>query len=583
MEIARHLIEKGMLIMLSKEDMLLFEQKFSDLNLITTGLVLFYYLLFGLFGNIHMADELYVVSGFAVLSLVDFILTKFYSVNLNTDIPKRILKYIMLLLLGWATLFTENIWYSTVLLIALYFDISFQTLFLFDITEYFSRMSVLLYTCSPITLVYLIGLIFSEQNNFLFFIIVIVLSVIAMVIYSMIRWLSEFANIFFNKINNLNGIAATNKEENDSIKIQKNRLEQINEQLSIERFKLEQANETISKNNEEMKIQNTIVNAAAKALDINRLLECLTDASIMSMKLDLVSFLILCEDGEDSRFLYSSKYTRASSMGKGNLSLMENKEFAQTYINNGAVVEISRNANLEIDALTGTKIHSISITPIVINENSMGLYIFGSINENSFLNNDVFRNSLFNNITLAVNNALLYSQMRTMATKDGLTDIYNRRYFNSIYDSIIQRCIQNDSPLTVILFDIDKFKKINDTYGHIFGDEVIRYCGHTALQYAKKYNGLPVRYGGEEFIIVFPQKNTADAEGIMREMHAEIKQHKFNTEDTEIRINISIGIASYPENCENTNDLLNSADNAMYASKKNGRGRITIYNKDIMV
>lgn len=569
--------------MLSKEDMLLFEQKFSDLNLITTGLVLFYYLLFGLFGNIHMADELYVVSGFAVLSLVDFILTKFYSVNLNTDIPKRILKYIMLLLLGWATLFTENIWYSTVLLIALYFDISFQTLFLFDITEYFSRMSVLLYTCSPITLVYLIGLIFSEQNNFLFFIIVIVLSVIAMVIYSMIRWLSEFANIFFNKINNLNGIAATNKEENDSIKIQKNRLEQINEQLSIERFKLEQANETISKNNEEMKIQNTIVNAAAKALDINRLLECLTDASIMSMKLDLVSFLILCEDGEDSRFLYSSKYTRASSMGKGNLSLMENKEFAQTYINNGAVVEISRNANLEIDALTGTKIHSISITPIVINENSMGLYIFGSINENSFLNNDVFRNSLFNNITLAVNNALLYSQMRTMATKDGLTDIYNRRYFNSIYDSIIQRCIQNDSPLTVILFDIDKFKKINDTYGHIFGDEVIRYCGHTALQYAKKYNGLPVRYGGEEFIIVFPQKNTADAEGIMREMHAEIKQHKFNTEDTEIRINISIGIASYPENCENTNDLLNSADNAMYASKKNGRGRITIYNKDIMV
>lgn len=569
--------------MLSKEDMLLFEQKFSDLNLITTGLVLFYYLLFGLFGNIHMAGELYVVSGFAVLVLADFILTKFYSVNSNTDILKKILKYIMLLLLGWATLFTENIWYSTILLIVLYFDISFQTLFLFDITEYFSRMSVLLYTCSPITLVYLIGLIFSEQNNFMFFIIVIVLSVIAMVIYSMIRWLSEFANLFFNKINNLNGIAATNKEENDSIKIQKNRLEQINEQLSIERFKLEQANETISKNNEEMKIQNTIVNAAAKALDIKRLLECLTDASMISMKLDLVSFLILCEDGEDGRFLYCSKYTRASSMGKGNLSLMENKEFAQIYINNGAVVKINRNANLEIDALTGTKIHSISITPIVINENSMGLYIFGSINENSFLNNDVFWNSLFSNITLAVNNALLYSRMRTMATKDGLTDIYNRRYFNSIYDSIIQRCIQNDSPLTVILFDIDKFKKINDTYGHIFGDEVIRYCGHTALQYAKKYNGIPVRYGGEEFIIVFPQKNTADAEGIMREMHTEIKQHKFNTEDTEIRINISIGIASYPENCKNTNDLLNSADNAMYASKKNGRGRITIYNKDIMV
>ena len=224
----------------------------------------------------------------------------------------------------------------------------------------------------------------------------------------------------------------------------------------------------------------------------------------------------------------------------------------------------------------------MNLTPAVINENSMGLYLLGSINENAFLNNQNFLKSLFNHISLAINNAILYSRMHTMATKDGLTGIYNRRYFNSIYQSIIHRCTSNQSPLTIILFDIDKFKGINDTYGHIFGDKVIRYCGQTALRYGRKYNGLPGRYGGEEFIIVFPKKNTAVVNAVMEEMHTEIKTHIFNIEEKQISINISIGIASYPENCRNTDELLNAADSAMYVSKKNGRGRITLYNQDIM-
>lgn len=566
--------------MLSREDLLLFERKFSDINIITASMILIYYLLFIMFGNVHMIDEIYVAAGFAAAVLADFIFMHFLTVH--NDIFKKFLNYLMLLLLGWTVILTEPVLYSTIIIIAFYFSISFQSLFLFDITESFSRMSAMVFTCSPISLVFLINMIYSNQSNFMIFIIVIALCVVSIVIYNITCRFSEFAILFFNKINSLNGIAAVSKEKSDSIKIQKDKLEQINEQLSIERFKFKQANEIISKNNEEIKIQNTIVNAAAKALDIKKLLEYLTEATMVSMKLDFVSFLIVCNEEEDNRFEYSSKYTGTSNVGKINLKQIEISSFAETYIKNGAVVEISRDANQKVNELSGTKINSINITPVVINETSMGLYMLGSTNENAFLNNEAFLKSLFNHISLAINNAILYSRMRTMATKDGLTGIYNRRYFNSIYQSIIQRCIQNQSPLTIILFDIDKFKGINDTYGHIFGDEVIRYCGHAALQYAKKYNGLPVRYGGEEFIIVFPQKNTGEVETIMQEMHTEIKNHVFHTEEKSISINISIGIASYPENCKNTNDLLDAADNAMYASKKNGRGRITLYNKDIM-
>ena len=171
--------------------------------------------------------------------------------------------------------------------------------------------------------------------------------------------------------------------------------------------------------------------------------------------------------------------------------------------------------------------------------------------------------------------------MHTMAVKDALTGIYNRQYFNGIYSELKYGEFDKERILTVVLFDIDKFKKINDTYGHVFGDEVIRYCGHMALKYSKGTNSFAVRYGGEEFVMVFPDKTTKEVLEICQNMHNEIKSKTFSINEVEVHINISLGIASYPENCDTIDNLTNSADMAMYVSKKNGRGRITIYEKSM--
>lgn len=182
---------------------------------------------------------------------------------------------------------------------------------------------------------------------------------------------------------------------------------------------------------------------------------------------------------------------------------------------------------------------------------------------------------------MAFNNVILYSRMHTMAVKDALTGIYNRQYFNSIYNEFMKQCREHNRTITVVLFDIDKFKNINDTYGHVFGDEVISYCGKTAAQYTNLKENFAVRYGGEEFVMIFPDHNITKVFEICQNMHETIKQKVFDLKGEKIHINVSIGIASYPECCQNPEELVNLADKAMYYSKEHGRGRITVYSKEL--
>ena len=130
------------------------------------------------------------------------------------------------------------------------------------------------------------------------------------------------------------------------------------------------------------------------------------------------------------------------------------------------------------------------------------------------------------------------------------------------------------------MFDIDFFKDINDTYGHLAGDEVIKHIARIDAEYAENYGGSAVRYGGEEFVLVFKDKTVDEAYAILREMHSDIKNSVINFNGTYIRINVSIGLASYPETNADIHDVLDSADKALYYSKENGRGMIVVYGRE---
>lgn len=179
----------------------------------------------------------------------------------------------------------------------------------------------------------------------------------------------------------------------------------------------------------------------------------------------------------------------------------------------------------------------------------------------------------------------LCRQLEQLAIKDSLTGVYNRRYLTELFNEIsteVKNMKNNKFIMSVVLFDLDKFKRINDTYGHLFGDTVIKVCAKIAKNIASKNKGIISRYGGEEFVIIFPGKSVKETQDIVSNIMSEISNFQFMVNEKVVNVNISVGITSYPEITKEVGNLLKEVDWAMYYSKQNGRGIATVYSKEVL-
>ena len=158
---------------------------------------------------------------------------------------------------------------------------------------------------------------------------------------------------------------------------------------------------------------------------------------------------------------------------------------------------------------------------------------------------------------------------------DDLSGLYNRKYMNHYLNKL-----QSDKNRHVygFLLDINEFKAINDTYGHLAGDKVIKMVASIDDKFARAHGGFACRYGGEEFLLVLPGYDETQALPILEEMHKEIQTTIVQYDDKEIPVNVCIGLSTYPTICRDTNILVNRADKSMYYGKKHGRGRLVVDN-----
>jgi len=172
---------------------------------------------------------------------------------------------------------------------------------------------------------------------------------------------------------------------------------------------------------------------------------------------------------------------------------------------------------------------------------------------------------------IAIQNAHYFEQARRMAFVDGLTGVYNRRYFEQRILEELERAARYSGGLAVLMLDIDHFKRVNDEFGHLLGDEVLRQLSTILAQQLRKVD-VVCRYGGEEFSILVPQTTGEHAVGVAEKLRRVIED--WNFPGVPRPVTVSIGVADFPENGATRDELVKAADAALYAAKQAGRNRV---------
>jgi len=222
--------------------------------------------------------------------------------------------------------------------------------------------------------------------------------------------------------------------------------------------------------------------------------------------------------------------------------------------------------------------------PLVINNNIIGVMIFVDHVDVELNLNDLTTVGLISDqFTIVSEKLLLVDEIKELAIKDFLTGVYNRRHFMERFSQEFARCKRFYTPMTLVMADIDHFKKVNDTYGHLAGDAILVRIANIIEDNLRKID-VVARYGGEEFVMLLPYTNLSGALTAVRRIRNQIEKEEFIFGDQIVKITISYGISSFPDNSiMEEDDFILSADNALYGAKSMGRDCICQYTEDSIV
>lgn len=179
--------------------------------------------------------------------------------------------------------------------------------------------------------------------------------------------------------------------------------------------------------------------------------------------------------------------------------------------------------------------------------------------------------------SIVVENIRMHERIKEFAVADGLTGLYNHRYFQEQLEKEFSRARRYNLSLSLVMLDIDHFKDVNDTYGHQYGDVVLKAISGILKRSVRDID-LVARYGGEEFVMILPETQKKNSRIVAERIRAKVEEQVFKPGEDERRITVSIGISGYPDDGIKTRlDLIAKADAALYDAKNSGRNRVCLY------
>jgi diguanylate cyclase (GGDEF)-like protein len=172
---------------------------------------------------------------------------------------------------------------------------------------------------------------------------------------------------------------------------------------------------------------------------------------------------------------------------------------------------------------------------------------------------------------------LTYDKLHLEANTDGLTGCFNKMYFNNALDLEVKKSKVTGSPLSLVIFDLDHFKHLNDNYGHDAGDYVLKEMGALLRDNGIRKGDIFARYGGEEFVVLLPKTNLKQAFEIAERLRKLVEDFQFVYEAKRLPVTASIGVADYRKGVQTGTDLFKRADSAVYKSKEGGRNQVNFF------
>lgn len=266
--------------------------------------------------------------------------------------------------------------------------------------------------------------------------------------------------------------------------------------------------------------------------------------------------------------------TTRASHGLKNIAELENNDCVGAALRSGQRQLVRLPAGIELNGvLAEFRPSEVLVDPVMYKSVPIGVIVLATgeaFGEDALHRLGLLRQAL----ALGLNNVLAHDRLQRLAALDPLTGIYNRRFGMARLREEFSRAVRDDSPLGVVLVDLDHFKSVNDTYGHLVGDRVLVHLVKLARSVMREGDVL-VRYGGEEFLAILPAASRGDCVEVAERLRRLLSESAVTDGEQRIRVTLSAGVASTSElSVDSPNDLVHQADQALYQAKEAGRNLV---------
>jgi diguanylate cyclase (GGDEF)-like protein len=248
---------------------------------------------------------------------------------------------------------------------------------------------------------------------------------------------------------------------------------------------------------------------------------------------------------------------------------------------NQTLIGRSINADIQVNDDSASRDHALIIKDrngyrVADNESKNGCFINDKkVGECYLHDGDLLRvgNTIFKFLSRNNIEHAYHEELFRLAKIDGLTEIFNHRHFADSLDNELERAKRYDRELSLLMIDIDHFKKVNDCFGHRAGDYILKELADIFVKRSRRVDYV-CRYGGEEFAIILPEVDVMGAFKFATTLKESVAAHEFKFENDDIAITISIGVSDIMDGIETTEEMIETADKRLYLAKKMGRNRV---------